>query len=503
LSRPSAAFAAAPVTTERGFERAAQLVVDFAAIAPAAPVAQVRLEIRHGACLNDRAAMHQRVRSAQRRADASAQDDVDECASVAHAAHRTTRTVVLRHGSTSRTETPAWPTFRPARGLLSPSAMVEASSSPAPKKKKSAPPSQPQPSRARDTGGGLLTGWRTWAVVGVVFVGGVIGWKLVGSSYKSDVETICNAEQNSGFTMQKEPSKVTQYVRAHLATPEGNELFSALSDAKLAERAKHLKSEADAQKLSACPLVASYAQVEAEGEYRSDLQHLCSSLNFPKLAELDDDGRVNKLEDWIDQHAKSPRTKELAEPLRQGSPSARAALLRETTTKAGVYSCDVAKVLESPVLPAKGKGPPTVRPYATPQINGTLDAADLGKALAAVTPAMDDCYKKGLDKNPDLEGKLAVKVRFDPSGAVASTAPAEVTLGDREVSQCILQALKAMKVSTVQGPLVTTLIPLELTTAGPSGAPAMTPSAAPAPSVAPAPAPAPSAAPLMSAGKYR
>jgi hypothetical protein len=337
---------------------------------------------------------------------------------------------------------------------------------------------------ARDQDGGLLTGWRTWTVVGVVFVGGVVGWKLIGSSYKSDVETICNAEQNSGFTMQKDLSKVTQYVRAHLATPEGNQLFSALSDAKLADRSKRLQGEADAQKLRSCPLVASYQQVAAEGEYRSDLQHLCSSLNFPKLGEMDDDGRLSKLLYWIDQHAKSPRTKELVDPLRQAPPAGRAALLRDAGVKMDVFSCDVAKVLEGPVLPPKGKGPPAVRPYSAPQINGTLDGADLGKALAAVTPTMNDCYKKGLEKNPDLEGKLAVKVRFDPSGAVANTAPAEVTLGDHEVAQCILQALKGMKVGAVQGPLVTALIPLELTTA--TVAPATTATATPGPAT-PAP----------------
>jgi hypothetical protein len=365
-------------------------------------------------------------------------------------------------------------------------------------KRKEGRRSAPAPAPARAPEGAAITGWRTWAVVGVVLVGGVVGWKLIGSSYKGDVETICNAEKNSGFTMQKDMSKVTQYVRAHLETPEGNQLYSALTDAKLLDRAKRLQTEANAQKLGACPSVAAYQQIAAEGEYRSDLQRLCSSMTFPKLGELDDDGRLSKLEEWIDQHARSPRTKELGEPLRQGAAADRAKLLRDSASKMDVFSCDVAKILEGPVLPAKGKGVPMVRPYATPQINGPLDAGDLAKAVVTVTPAMNDCYKKGLEGKADLEGKLAVKLRFDPSGKVGGAAPAEVTVGDRDVVQCIVQALKGMQVPALKGPLVTALLPLELTTAGLAGAPAAASTPAAASASAPGAAsaqPSPAASP--------
>jgi hypothetical protein len=344
--------------------------------------------------------------------------------------------------------------------------MAEATSTetrPTKKAKKATPAPAPPPE------GGLLTAWRSWAVIGVVLVGGVIAWKLLGSSYKGDVETICNAEKGSGFTIQKDASKVTQYVRAHLATPEGNQLYSTLSEAKLHDRAKRLRSEAESLKIDACPAVTSYEQVAADGDYRADLQRLCSSTTFSKLGELDDAERLAKLEDWIDKEARSPRTKELADPLRQGGGAERAKLLRETASKVDVFSCDVAKTLEGPVLPSKGKGPPMVRPYSSPQVNGVLPDADLAKALADVTPAMNDCYKKGLEKKPDLEGKLAVKVKIEPSGKVGSVAPADVSLPDRETAECVLQALKGMKVPPIAGPLVTALIPLELTTAGVAG----------------------------------
>jgi len=195
--------------------------------------------------------------------------------------------------------------------------------------------------------------WRTWGAIGAALVVGVVVWKLLGSSYKGDVQTLCNGETASGFTLEHDMSNVTAYVRQHLDTPEGNELFSTLSDAKLAERAKHLQSESTQVGLRSCPLVEAYEKLAAEGEYRADVQHLCSSTAFPHLGEVDDAARLQRLEDWIDQAARSPRTKELADPLRQGTPADRAKLLRQTATKVGVYSCDLARTLEGPVLPAR------------------------------------------------------------------------------------------------------------------------------------------------------
>jgi hypothetical protein len=359
------------------------------------------------------------------------------------------------------------------------------------KKAKATPAQAPAPSQP-PPGGGLLTAWRSWAVIGLVLVGGVVAWKLLGSSYKGDVETICNAEKGSGFTIEKDSSKVTQYVRAHLATPEGNELYSTLGEAKLHDRAKRLQSTADSLKIGSCPAVASYEQVAAQGDYRADLARLCSSATFPKIGELDDAGRLAKLEDWIDKEAKSPRTKELADPLRQGGGVERAKLLRETAGKMDVFTCDLAKIIEGPILPSKGKGPPMVRPFAAPQINGVLGNDDLAKALVEVTPAMNECYRKGLEKRPDLEGKLAVKLKIEPSGKVSSAVPADMAVPDRETAECILQAVKGMKLPPISGPLVTALIPLELTTAGVEAPPGALGALAPRPSAAPVPSPVPS-----------
>jgi hypothetical protein len=349
------------------------------------------------------------------------------------------------------------------------------------------------PPAQKDTG--WVTDWRAWGIAGGLLVFGVIGWKLLGSTYKGDVRTICDGETDSGYTLEKDMSKVTAYVRQHLATPEGNTFYSTLSDAKLIERAKRLKSEASTLGIGSCPMVAAFEKAAAEGDYRGDLQHLCSSVAFSHLAEQDDAARLQRLEDWIDQGAKSPRTKDLAEPLRQGAtPADRAKVLRDAAAKVDIFSCELAKTLEGPVMPAKGKGVPMVRLFGEPQIIGVLKAEDVARAVVDATPAMNDCYRKGLERKSDLEGKLAVKMKVNPDGKVSGLAPADQTLPDKDTAMCIIQVLKGMEFPKNPGPLVSLFLPLELTMSAlpgsPGGSGGLT--AAPGPSGARMPMPMPS-----------
>jgi hypothetical protein len=309
-----------------------------------------------------------------------------------------------------------------------------------------------------------LLSLRTWAIVGVALVGGVVVWKLAGSTYRTDIQTICEAEKGSGLSVEKDMAKVTQWVQGQLATPEGNEFFSSLRDSRMAERAKRLQAEATTVHLGSCPMVVSYELVAAQGDYRSDLQHLCSNAAFPRLIELDDAGRLARLLDWIDAQAKSPRTKELSEPLRQAKAGAdRAKLLREAAGKMDVYSCDSAKTLESAQQIPPPAGVASVRVSATPQIIGPIKDQELAKAVADVTPALDDCYQKALERSPTLAGRLAVKIEVDPDGKVTKAAPTEVAVTDREAVSCILQALRSLKLPRNPGPLASVLLPFELT----------------------------------------
>jgi hypothetical protein len=341
--------------------------------------------------------------------------------------------------------------------------MAEESSSAASPEPKKAEKSRAKARPATPAEAGPLTRWSTWSVLGAVLLGGVVVWRLWGSSYKGDVRTVCNAEKGSGLTIEKDSPKVTQWIRGNLETPEGNTFFSTLNDMRLSERAKRLEAEAASQKIAVCPMVTAYEQLTAEGEYRTDLQHLCSSLTFPKLAELDDDDRLARIGDWLDKQAKSPRTKELADPLRAAPPGGRGKLLRDTATKMDVFSCDVAKTLDSPQAEPK-PAVPSVRVWAAPQIIGPAKEEDIAKAVVDVTPAMTDCYKTGLAKKPDLAGKVAVKLQLNADGKVTKAVPADVAFEDRDAVTCLLGVLKGLTLPKNPGPIVSVFVPLELST---------------------------------------
>jgi hypothetical protein len=314
-------------------------------------------------------------------------------------------------------------------------------------------------------------GWRTWALVGVVLVGGVIAWKLLGTSFTRDVQSICNAEQLSGHPADKEASKMTSWLRDHLGTPEGNELFSSVADGKVADRAKTLQDGADKAHVTPCPLVATYQRISADSDYRVDVQRLCSTFTFPKLLASDDATRLQMLEDWIDKNSISPRTKDLADPLRQAATGAdRAKVLRDTATKMDVFSCENAKTLEA-ATPMPIKGDPVVRLYAIPQVIGALQPPDLVKAIGDLQPALVDCYKKAIERKPDLVGHFTAKLEIDQSGKVIKDSPGEEnTVSDHDTVVCLAHALRGAKFPPNPGPITTALVPLELAHSDTTGA---------------------------------
>ncbi len=187
------------------------------------------------------------------------------------------------------------------------------------------------------------------ALAGLALIGGVVVWRLAGTTLVSDVETICRAEVRSGLTLAKDMPALNVWLRGHVATPAGNELLSRLGDAPVVERGPRLRNAAGALGIAECPVARSYEGLVADGEYRADLERLCSYVTFPDLAGGDDAARLAALEEWIENRASNVRTKALADPLRSaGTPAERAHLLRAASREMDIFTCDVAKTLESP-----------------------------------------------------------------------------------------------------------------------------------------------------------
>jgi hypothetical protein len=198
---------------------------------------------------------------------------------------------------------------------------------------------------------------RIWAPLGAALVVGVIVWRLAGATYRSDVETICRAEDRSGFTLRRDMPALADWVRGHLATSEGNELYASLGDVSMARRADRLRQVATTLGLTSCTMVSSYEELVVDGRYRAELQRLCSYLTFPDLERLDDASRLDVIEAWIDGEATDPRTKALGEPLRAATtPAERARLLRAAAREIDVFSCDLAKTIVRPPVAAADAG---------------------------------------------------------------------------------------------------------------------------------------------------
>jgi hypothetical protein len=193
------------------------------------------------------------------------------------------------------------------------------------------------------------------ALAGLTLIGGVVLWRLAGATVAVDVETICRAELRSWLTLAREMPALNVWLRGHVATPEGNELLARLGDAPMLDRGPDLRSAAAALGIGECPIAGSYEALVADGDYRAELQRLCSYVTFPDLASGDDAARLTALEEWIEGRATNARTKALADPLRAAETSAaRARLLRAASREMDIFTCDVAKTLESPPPPVDG-----------------------------------------------------------------------------------------------------------------------------------------------------
>jgi hypothetical protein len=187
------------------------------------------------------------------------------------------------------------------------------------------------------------------ALAGLTLVAVVVAWRVVGTTYRADVETICEAEPRAGLSLAADMPALSEWLRGHLETPDGNALVARLADVPMADRAPRLREAAATLGIGGCPMVQSYESLMADADYRADLQRLCSYVTFPGLADSDDAARRAAVQDWVESRASNPRTRDLAGPLRAAeSPADRARVLRAASRAMGIFTCDVAKVMESP-----------------------------------------------------------------------------------------------------------------------------------------------------------
>lgn len=77
---------------------------------------------------------------------------------------------------------------------------------------------------------------------------------------------------------------------------------------------------------------------------------------------------------------------------------------------------------------------------------GSEVRTDIKKQMDSAQEEITACYATGLQKNRKLKGRILVAVKTDPAtGRFHRARVKESSLGDKEVEQCVIAAVAALK----------------------------------------------------------
>ena len=103
---------------------------------------------------------------------------------------------------------------------------------------------------------------------------------------------------------------------------------------------------------------------------------------------------------------------------------------------------------------------PHVR-QGTTTVNGRLPPEVIQRIVRQNFGRFRLCYERGLQKDPTLSGKVAVKFVIDTQGAVSSsTRDSTTTMTDANVVSCITRAFSSLSFPQPEGGIVVVIYPL-------------------------------------------
>jgi Ca-activated chloride channel family protein len=120
--------------------------------------------------------------------------------------------------------------------------------------------------------------------------------------------------------------------------------------------------------------------------------------------------------------------------------------------------------------PAEAAAPrvPDVRITAAAAGASGGGAEGIARVVAGQRARLRSCYKRGLETNPDLAGRVVVRLVIGPDGWVKSATNAESMLADGAVVSCVVSAFRSLLFPLIDGSDVTVVVPVVLATiAGP------------------------------------
>jgi len=89
----------------------------------------------------------------------------------------------------------------------------------------------------------------------------------------------------------------------------------------------------------------------------------------------------------------------------------------------------------------RGTRVPTVR-QAKAEVMGSLDREVIRRIVRAHIAEVRACYEQGLQRDPNLRGRISLDIRIDGAGAVTATSVVEDTLAEKSVGTCIAAAVR-------------------------------------------------------------
>jgi hypothetical protein len=107
---------------------------------------------------------------------------------------------------------------------------------------------------------------------------------------------------------------------------------------------------------------------------------------------------------------------------------------------------------------------PTIRMGAT-SVSGRLPPEVIQRVVRQNFGRFRLCYEKGLEKNPELQGRVSVKFVIGRDGAVTSAANSGSDLPDEAVIACIVKSFNGLSFPQPEGGIVTVSYPIMFTPA--------------------------------------
>ena len=121
----------------------------------------------------------------------------------------------------------------------------------------------------------------------------------------------------------------------------------------------------------------------------------------------------------------------------------------------------------------RGKRVPRVR-QGTAKVQGALDRDIIRRVVRAHINEVRHCYNQGLSRDPNLQGRVAIKFVITATGKIGSSVTEESTVKDNAVNTCVAKAVKRWKFPKPRGG-GNVLVSYPFTLSGDGGAPAGAP----------------------------